>query len=416
MRDMNRTGDHYTTATVAEMFQVDEKTVRRWAIKGQIPAWQTVSRVWLFPAEEVEKKLAEQQRLSVHSARSSGPVWRDSQNDPTVGSRGQDPGAEVARGTVAIPKGGDRPDSGGKMKIVDLLNYNPAFVRQDLNELRGRRWNEFAHEPQLRELRYSMDRDGQVLPILTTSDYLIIDGARRVCAALSLGWATINVLATSQWQTAMDHLAKTQQVTRERGLPSEPMRWLELSDLVRRILAPLYEPVRRERMVANRKKGARPRTGERNFFAEEIAEALGIPLKDLHAARDLEAAVILARKNWGPDFARVVATSIEDQEREGIGQYSVLRHVRQLASIGPEGPRALLIPQRDLKQAEAQEARIRASIAVIEAAGHTLDEITVNPAMELDVAKRLRYELQVAIRAVHRLRGRLQEHIEREDG
>lgn len=293
------------------------------------------------------------------------------------------------------------------MRIKDLLNSNPVYVR-GLNL--GKSWP---------ALKQSMDKIGQVLPVLTTSDYLIIDGARRVEAALALGWKTIEVVATDDWDTIIRHLHGAR-LAGDDDLPYEPMRWLEIADLCGRILAPPYQPIRHARAVARRRSGLKGRAktegAVNSHFNVEIARALGMSPNQLQAIRELGSAVRLGAREWDPQFGEKMRAFVEHSEIEEAGIYSTLAQLRRMIDVGPGGPREELVPARDAKAAAIQVEHIRAALGVLRAAGETLDEVsTINPAMDPTVAKRLRYELQVSVRAIHRLRNRLEEHYEREN-
>lgn len=114
------------------------------------------------------------------------------------------------------------------MPIRDILNANPAWVRANLDVEVGS------------DLLYSINRYGMKIPVLLRSDGLLIDGARRVAAAANLGWDTVPVVVSDDWDRILVHLRLTVRDTAELGLPSTPYTWLEFEDHYRRIAREAY--------------------------------------------------------------------------------------------------------------------------------------------------------------------------------
>jgi ParB-like nuclease domain len=108
-----------------------------------------------------------------------------------------------------------RTAGGAGVPLQDIFNANPAIIREFIGDID--------------DLMESMDLEGLKVPVLLQPDFKIIDGARRIQAALNLGWETIPAIATNDWETIEDTFLKTLKWERK-GLPFLPMRWLELQE------------------------------------------------------------------------------------------------------------------------------------------------------------------------------------------
>lgn len=167
--------------------------------------------------------------------------------------------------------------SSGTLLVREIREANLSWVRRDLGSLD--------------ELRESIKQDGLLLPILTTPDMLVVDGARRLEACAQLGWKAVPAIATSDWNKVKRYYEQAQEMARE-GVPHLPMSWLDLADLCNGPLKEMYGPeLRRLRgEVRQRNAKARPKKVEGvndkpNFYVNASAEVLGFKPKDLREIR-----------------------------------------------------------------------------------------------------------------------------------
>ena len=221
----------------------------------------------------------------------------------------------------------------GTLLIRDIRAANLAWVRRDLGSLD--------------DLRKSIENEsGLLLPILTTPDLLVVDGARRLEAASQLGWKAIPAVATSDWSTVKRYFARARELAGE-GVPTLPLSWVDLTELCAGPLKEMYAPelrrLRRNIRERNLKVAPEKKPGVNDkpyLYPIAAAEVLGLSTEDLRlirmvvsglaklrrpADRGEDPVAVEQRHDWA-DFIQVQA---DESERNGGDRLSaVLARIR----------------------------------------------------------------------------------------
>jgi len=264
----------------------------------------------------------------------------------------------------------------GTVPVDQILNANPAWVRVNIDE-------------DLEPLVADIKKNGVLSPVLIAPDFLVVDGARRVRAAQVLGIAAIPATVTNDWGKILKYLHSRTN--------SKPMNWLEIEDLVHRILTELYKPVRWKRAVDSRraKTGKRRNSieGSHTMFVEELAPALRLSIAQLRTIQDLGATLRTA-ENIDPALANRIRRTINGIEQESGALFGADRIVRDM--LRAHRHNMSNAPEPDPKLAREQE-RIITGIA--EVLSHVLKgateftATTINPAVRTEVVEQVLNEL-----------------------
>ena len=260
-------------------------------------------------------------------------------------------------------------DEGIDLKLI--LNANPAYVRRDPGDLTS--------------LMKSIRTHGPQIPILTTPSYLLVDGYRRLVVAQKLGWTRYPAVSTDDWWKIKDHMLKTRELE-NKGWPFEPMRWLEINELVRGIYADLYHPIRFRGHKArrNERSGQRANSFRNAFVMNDVAPMLGLEISTVLGIRSLGSTVIAAEKR-SPALRAAVIKAINDEEEMSGRLWAALRSARATLDKGLFVPTAT-----NVKAAQDQASRIEAGLAILERVALEFDSIKpINPAMPLETAQEL---------------------------
>ncbi|RPH39297.1 MAG: hypothetical protein EHM91_12580 [Planctomycetota bacterium] len=273
-----------------------------------------------------------------------------------------------------------------------LLNANPSWIRSDFGDL----W----------PLRDSMAERGLEVPVLATSDYLVIDGARRIHAAHAMGWTEIETVATSDWSQVMANQAKARKLEAE-GLPFLPKTWEEMADLRVRVLAqmrfntvtvPLY---RRKGPLRKAKQDPKARESDIDF-----GKILGISETDSIAFGGIGSA--LADLRAFPEHRTAAMAHLREYERRGQvhGARNRIRELLILARAGQPPAEAPVTPST--KEAKEQTARLNRITDVLATVAAEIDALgRLNPSFKEEDARRLHKGLGTMNLALHRLRRKL---------
>jgi hypothetical protein len=210
-----------------------------------------------------------------------------------------------------------------RMPIRDILWSNPEWFRTSLGDVQS--------------LVQSIKEQRLQVPVLVTEDLLVLDGARRITAYLSMGRKEIPVVVTNDWDRVIGHLEHTRTMETS-GLPFEFMPWEELDALWRLGIAPLYGPMKIAKMVkttAARRKGNRQPNPQRGDVAVNgaLARAFAMELAVVKALRDTFTAL----------------RSIEEKRQPSDDQKKALRKlIRQVEAKNPGGKFAGIYGLRNL--------------------------------------------------------------------
>ena len=141
-----------------------------------------------------------------------------------------------------------------RLPIKHLLNANPVWIRQDLGDIKT--------------LANSLKLSGQLLPILVDSTFRVIDGARRIQAAKSIGWEEIQVVCTSDFDVISSQLQACR-------LGAKPMTWFETMELIE-LLRSVYFPISRQRATEAKRAGKGGTPQRSSGIAVDLPRALGL--------------------------------------------------------------------------------------------------------------------------------------------
>lgn len=160
-------------------------------------------------------------------------------------------------------------DDGVSIRL--LMNMNPAYARERMDGIP--------------ELARSIQDHGMIFPIITTADYVIVDGARRLEALKLLRETTARVIATDDYETLLTKVAEAQEFRSPHIPEPVPFKWLEVGYL-RMVVLSASEYRHRAKLVAANRSGdyrARERPGYSNTLLL-AARAFGVRPTEIQGA------------------------------------------------------------------------------------------------------------------------------------
>jgi len=208
-----------------------------------------------------------------------------------------------------------------RLKVSTLLDMNPVLVRQQFNGIE--------------ELARSMKAHGQLYPLVVRDDLLIISGGRRLLAAQLLRWKEVAAVVTSSHDTVVNLMIKEREHDNDPDvdpvLKQTPMGWLEMADLIGRVLYPL-ELAQRMEHRRTRTKAVYVRRGDNsNYHITErmlrICESLGVDLNYYKAYSAFGGALRYART---PERVEEIKELLAFHEAQGHG----VRYAQRVLSNG----------------------------------------------------------------------------------
>lgn len=244
---------------------------------------------------------------------------------------------------------------GAKLPIRDILWSNPGWFRADLGE----------PDALIRSIKTS----GLQVPVLLTKDLLVIDGARRIMAYVAMGRKEIPVVISSDWDTVMDHLARTREAEAT-GLPFQRMGWDEMDTLWRIAVTPLYLPKRIARGVATKK--ARQQGEELEAtptvhnINQDIGRAFGIDPAHVKGVRDIFASLRGIQEDLRPTAAelRPLTDHIKAvEERNPNGSFTGLFGIRNIFRAVARGELSFREAAQLIEEREEKKRRPRNQVS-----------------------------------------------------
>jgi hypothetical protein len=198
------------------------------------------------------------------------------------------------------------------MPIRDILWSNPEWFRVSIGDVES--------------LSQSIKKQGLQVPILVTEDLLVLDGARRITAYMSLGRKEIPIVVTNDWDRIIGHLEHTR-AAEAAGLPFEYMSWEDLDTLWRLGITPLYKSTKIAKMVkavAARRRGKAPeQKTERGDVAvnSALGRAFAMDQAVVKALRDSFAALRGIEEKYTPtdDQSKALRTIVRQVEVKNPG-------------------------------------------------------------------------------------------------
>lgn len=282
--------------------------------------------------------------------------------------------------------------SASKLPIQDILNSNLVWARDDPG-------------CDLGSLVASIKKIGLVTPVLLTRDLQVIDGVRRMLACRQLGHTDIPVIITNDWDVIKEYLITMRGLEEAKTLPFEPMPWLGNLHIGRKILRPLYWPVRGklagEVRKRNKELGIRsPRHSDQ--YAIAISEMLGLDRGPNHwkTLNDMGAAL----EKVEPQLVQGLRAKVRDIELNSGQIYTAWRLVRNTV----RNPAVDIIPPHNVKAAQEQLGRLS---RVNEILSHLATDIKsvgpVNPAMAFEDVTRISQQMKAQLRRLTTYQRRL---------
>lgn len=216
---------------------------------------------------------------------------------------------------------------GAKLPIRDILWSNPGWFRAEIG--------------QPDDLIRSIKASGLQVPVLLTGDLLVIDGARRIMAYVAMGRKEIPVVISDDWDTVIDHLARTREAEAT-GLPFQRMSWDEMDTLWRIAVAPLYAPKRVARGIETKKARQRGEEVEPapvlHSINQDIGRAFGIDPAHVKGVRDIFASLRGIQEDLQPTAAEMrpltgLIEAVEGRNPNGsfVGLFGIRNVFRSIA-------------------------------------------------------------------------------------
>jgi hypothetical protein len=219
------------------------------------------------------------------------------------------------------------------LPIADIRKANPTWARSDLGDLV--------------ELRRSIHKNGIQLPLLLLPDNHLIDGARRLEAVDELGWDTVPVVITNDWDTVRAYYAQVHDMAEE-GWSTQPPDWQMLYDISQghrvrnrsfaqegalyRAYAVRRSAQRAQTRATNNEKrqlGIQPKPRERFDYVDEVARMFGYSLSDFRTIRQAFARLNLI-KELQPERYEEAKKYVRETEEANAGIYVLDRKLSQI--------------------------------------------------------------------------------------
>ena len=218
------------------------------------------------------------------------------------------------------------------LPIRDIRNSNPAWFRTDMGDMDG--------------LTASVKEHGVQKPVLLRSDFLLIDGARRIEAATNARLKDVPVKIINTWEEVM-------KAFRPADPDCYPMDWPTLLDFWYTVLKPIHQDFRIIAAVTTRRSGGP--TGKKpsySGFVNDLSELYNSPPGTIKLIRDHLARIRRVEKQY-PIFAAGVFESLPTGEAaRNLYQGRVIKAVFQNLITGEyTEEEALAIFRSRLRQA-----------------------------------------------------------------
>jgi hypothetical protein len=283
------------------------------------------------------------------------------------------------------------------LPIKDILNANAAWVRTE--------W------PNSSRLKRSIAAEGMHVPVLVNADWEVIDGARRVKAAEELGLERVPALVAHEWPAVVTYFQEIRELDKT-DFPSAPMRWLELNDLIIRLLNPIFLPYTRAMGVMRRHQGlgldpeVKAAAGR---LHQGLNELLGVSgAKTTVAIVQIGRSLVRARKLNGAEFEKKLRDGVRQIEKTTGQVWSADLMVRTAIKLSK-------IPDlvSDERLAVEQTVKIGRILQVLEVGTSEIKTIgDLNVAIDMATAQEFVTKVRLVIKTSNALLRALNTHIE----
>lgn len=152
------------------------------------------------------------------------------------------------------------------LEIKHILDSNPVWHRSNLGPLE--------------DLTQSIRSNGILTPLLIQADFFLIDGARRITVAQSLGMQTVPIQICRNWDDVRKNFHPA-------TLDALPMDWPDLIAFWYNVLNPIHREVQRANALVTRRKGTFSGRSEiYSGFVLELAQIYDVHPSTIKTLRD----------------------------------------------------------------------------------------------------------------------------------
>lgn len=202
--------------------------------------------------------------------------------------------------------------AGGQVPVRLIADMNPAYLRTDVGDVT--------------DLARDMKKRGLVAPILLSSDYVILDGARRFEAAKALGWTEIWAIAAGGWHVIRAELLAS--VERHQAPRSfvKPKTFLDIIEL-QNALSPIIRSTMH--LYAKPKNDPGPKRSMEQSRVEGVAGTLetvvGMTRARIKELSAISKHLFAARERGDKQSETAIIELLERAERGEFGLYQLSR-------------------------------------------------------------------------------------------
>lgn len=312
------------------------------------------------------------------------------------------------------------------LPLSTLLNMNPreSWVRPVLEN---------------QKLKDSIARNGMKLPILVAPDFSIVDGFQRLYVAADLRFKDVPVTVAKNWETFIEYQEVSKTLAAE-GWPSEPMTWLQLSDLWLTVLPKLYQEYRyrqaTETRNLNKAMGTKYHQPTVAHYNTAIAELYGFAsanqvkvVRDLYSTyrrcvtlgfgEDAQLLIHMLQQSGGRGL-RTVQTDLQHIAAGRMTPADAIEHYRntfkanRVKSNVPRNaagrPAMGRAPDPTPEELATSAEVVEKLVAMVDTIGHEASYMTSFAKLDLLTAGELADRLRRAINRLNALRRRLEVH------
>jgi ParB-like nuclease family protein len=294
------------------------------------------------------------------------------------------------------------------MPIKDIVNANPAWVRDDFGDME--------------QLTLSIRLRGIQLPVLVTPDKLMIDGARRLFSARELGATTIPVKVAHSWGQVVEYFIQARRMEAE-GLVHKPLRVLEFGALVNGPLYRLLKHDSSQRATTTRRLRRMGKTvpaADNHKPNEVFAEMFNLKVSEVIVRRDIYCKVNVCKSTGLGDAAVQLVNDVEDKGGRLFSLQGALSDLMEGRSQARRrffpGQRTVAVPVPHVDRtanpgvAKEQAGKIKALIFQLGLIGDEIRTLgPLNHGMSPETADELQKLYRAALRKVTPLRLQLLE-------
>ncbi len=312
------------------------------------------------------------------------------------------------------------------LPLSTLLNMNPvdSWVRPVLENSK---------------LKDSIARNGIKLPILVAPDFTVVDGFQRLYAAADLHFKDVPVTIAKDWETFVEYQKMVKTLEAE-GWSSEPMTWLQLSDLWLTVLPKLYQEFRyrqaTETRNLNKAMGTKYHQPTIAHYNTALAELYGFAsanqvkvIRDLYSTyrrcvslgfgNDAELLIQMLQQAGGRGL-RTVQTDLQHIAAGRMTPGDAIEHYRNTFranrvkdNIPPTAagrPAVRKVPDATPEELATPAEVVEKLAAMVDTIGHEASYMTTFAKLDLLTAGELADRLRRAINKLNALRRRLEVH------